>query len=390
MPNYRDTHRNKQNQLDPVNTTAALADLAETLTRESVVAVDTEADSLYSYFDKVCLIQFSTPRADYLLDPLTAPDLSSLTPLFANAGIEKVFHACEYDILCLKRDYHFEFKNIFDTMIAARILGWKNFGLGNILQERFGVTLNKKLQRADWGHRPLTEEQLVYAREDTHYLLALRDVQSAELERLNRLDEAREEFERLTRVEPNPRQFDPDAYWRVKGARELNPNALGILRELYRVRDAEARKENRPPFKIMGDHTLVALSEQAPASARELMRVKGISEYHQRHFGATILAAVARGGAQPQHAIPKPNARRGTFLDTAERERLDRLKDWRKKRAAARGVETDVIMSNEVFVALARSQPRTVEEIAQVSGLGAWKLQEYGGEMLAVLNGKEK
>jgi len=389
MPNYNDIHRNKENSLVPVTAMAELNPLAEALTRELVVAVDTEADSLYSYFDKVCLIQFSTQSADYLVDPLALPDLGTLAPFFASEATEKVFHACEYDILCLKRDYHFEFKNIFDTMVAARILGWKNVGLGSILQERFGVALNKKFQRADWGHRPLTDEQLAYAREDTHYLLSLREVQIAELERLNRLDEAREEFERLTRVEPNPRQFDPDAYGRVKGARELNPAALGILRELYRVRDAEARKENRPPFKIMGDHTLLALSEQAPASPRDLMKVKGISEYHVRRIGTTILAAVARGRAQPQQSIPKPSSRRGTFMDNAERARLDQLKEWRKKRAAARGVETDVIVSNDILMAVARMQPRTVEEIAQVSELGAWKLQEYGGEMLAVLNGKK-
>lgn len=389
MPNYIDIHRNKENQPEPVAAAPALADLANALMREPVVAVDTEADSLYSYFDKVCLIQFSTATTDYLVDPLAVQDLGALAPLFASAANEKVFHACEYDILCLKRDYKFEFKNIFDTMVAARILGWKSVGLGNILQERFGVALNKKMQRADWGHRPLTDEQLAYAREDTHYLLALRDMQIEELERLNRMDEAREEFLRLTRVEPNPRQFDPDAYWRVKGARELNPTALGILRELYRVRDAEARKENRPPFKIMGDQTLVAICEHAPASLRELARVRGISDYHTRRFGNTILAAVARGRAQPQHAVPKPSARRGAFLDNAERARLEALKEWRKQRAAARGVETDVIVSNEVLVALAKSKPRTVEEIAQMSELGAWKLQEYGGEMLAVLNGKK-
>ncbi len=389
MPNYKDIYLNKENPPAPVTDPTALGALAQTLGAERVIAVDTEADSLYSYFDKVCLIQFSTSTADYLVDPLTLPDLSRLAPLFASRDTEKIFHAAEYDILCLKRDHHFAFENIFDTMSAARILGWKNVGLGNILQERFGVTLNKKLQRADWGRRPLTDEQLAYAREDTHYLLALRDLQLVELERLNRLDEAREEFERLTRVEPNPRQFDPEAYWKIKGGRDLNPNALGILRELYRVRDAEARKENRPPFKILGDGALIALSEQAPTSPRDLARVKGISEYHLRRFGTSILAAVSRGRAQPQHSVPKSSSRRGAFLDNADRVRLERLKEWRKKRAAARGVETDVIVSNDVLVALARTRPRTVEEIAQVSGLGAWKLQEYGGEMLSVLNGKK-
>lgn len=389
MSNYKDIHLNKEIQPAPVATPGELDELVRTLAREPVVAVDTEADSLYSYYDKVCLIQFSTAIMDHLVDPLAVQDMASLAPFFASPDVEKIFHAAEYDILCMKRDYHFVFANLFDTMAAARILGWKSVGLANILQERFGVTLNKKFQRADWGHRPLTDEQLAYAREDTHYLLVLRDLQLAELERLHRMDEAREEFERLTRVEPNPRQFDPDAYWKIKGARELKPTALGILRELYRVRDAEARKENRPPFKILGDTALIALSEHSPASPRDLEKVRGVSDYHIRRMATTILAAVARGRAQPQHSMPRPSARRGVFLDNADRARLEHLKEWRKKRAEARGVETDVIVSNEVLVALARAKPRTVEEIAQMSGLGAWKLQEYGGEMLAVLNGKK-
>jgi len=184
------------NSLNPsvefVDSPRALHALCELLGAQTSVAVDTESDSLYSYFEKLCLVQFSTREADYIVDPL-ALSLAPLASFFADARIEKVFHAAEYDILCLKREYHFTFANIFDTMVAARILGWKQVGLGAILHERFGVTLNKKMQRADWGRRPLTTEQLAYAREDTHYLLALRDLQKAELEQRGHWEEAREE-----------------------------------------------------------------------------------------------------------------------------------------------------------------------------------------------------
>ncbi len=376
------------NNEDIVTTPDSLGSLTNCLLQESAVAVDTEADSLYSYFDKVCLLQFSTRNSDYLVDPLAVKDLSALAPFFASNEIEKVFHACEYDILCCKRDYQFVFKNVFDTMIAARILGWKNVGLGSILLDRFDVTLNKKLQRADWGRRPLTLEELTYAREDTHYLLALRDLQIAELQRLGRLDEAREEFERLTRVEPTPRQFDPNGYWNVKGARDLDPRALGILRELYRFRDDQASKENRPPFKVLSEATLAMLSERAPSSKRELARL--VSDYALKRYGSVLLDAIVQGRAQPQNAIPRPNARHGSPLDNAARTRLDRLKEWRKKRAAARGVENDVIVPNDVLTALARKNPQTVEDIARISELGEWKVKEYGGELLNVLNGKKK
>jgi ribonuclease D len=378
-----------------VATLSEVTSLAQLVASESLIAVDTESDSLFSFFEKVCVLQVSTRAKDYVVDPLALPPakdgfpagLSVLGPIFADEQIEKIFHAAEYDIICLKRDYHFEFRNIFDTMIAARILGWKNVGLGNILQERFGVTLNKKMQRADWGHRPLTAEQISYAREDTHFLPALRDLQLSELERLGRLEEAREEFERLTRVEGAVRRFDPDAYWNITGARDLDRVGLGILRELFRFRDAQARKEDRPAFKILPDSTLLQVAAAHPGTSRDLARVGGLSEYVVQRYGHAVLDAVARGQSAPQTAAPHPHSRGQPPLDNSGRTRLAKLKEWRKHRAAARGVEPDVIVSNDVLFAAARKNPRTMEALIAASGLSPWKARTYGEEMLAVLGG---
>ena len=371
-----------------------LTALCETLATQAAIAVDTEADSLYSYFDKVCLLQFSTRNADFIVDPFafsaTADGIAALAPIFADARVEKVFHAAEYDILCMKRDYHFTIEHIFDTMIAARILGWKNIGLGNTLQERFGVTLNKKMQRADWGHRPLSAEQIAYAREDTHYLLRLRDLQMAELQSQGRVEEAREEFERLTRVEPSPRRFDPDAYWNITGARDLDPARLGILRELYRFRDAQARQEDRPPFKIISDATLMRIAQVRPSSTRALAHLGGVSEFVLRRYSHLLIDAVTRGAASPQMARPHPHSRNDNFLDNAARNRLGKLKEWRKQRTETRGVENDVIVSNDALNAIARANPRTLDALVAETNLGPWKTREYGEEMLAVLHGKRK
>jgi len=358
--------------------------LCELLGAQTSVAVDTESDSLYSYFEKLCLVQFSTREADYIVDPL-ALSLAPLASFFADARIEKVFHAAEYDILCLKREYHFTFANIFDTMVAARILGWKQVGLGAILHERFGVTLNKKMQRADWGRRPLTTEQLAYAREDTHYLLALRDLQKAELEQRGHWEEAREEFEGLTRVEPTPRHFDPDAYWNIKGARELDSRRLGALRELFRWRDEQARREDRPPFKVLSDAQLLQLAQALPDSLQTLARLD-LSEKVSARYGHALVAAIARGIAAAQRVPPRPRRREEEILDYAARARLDKLKAWRKQRAQARGVENDVIVSNEVLYRIARENPRTLEALAKVTHLGPWKLRTYGEEILRVLH----
>ncbi len=393
MSDYLEEYRNKLAGPDkrPVwvaaepGLTAAQRDLEQ----ETAIAVDTESDSLYSYFEKVCLLQFSTRTDDYVVDPLVLP-VAPLGSIFENAQIEKVFHAAEYDLLCLKRDYGFVFHNLFDTMIVARILGWKNIGLGSILQERFGVALNKKMQRADWGHRPLTEEQLAYAREDTHYLLALRDLQMRELEAMGRMEEAREEFERLTRVEPTPRRFDPDAYWNIPGARDLDARGLGILRELFAFRDAQARREDRPPFKVLSDSTLTRISLAKPSSMSELAHLAGTSDYIIQRYGPPVLRAIERGLAAPQAAPPRPRARGEAPLDNASRNRLGRLKEWRKARAAARGVAPDVIVSNDVLFSAARTNPRTLQELIETTNLGPWKAQTYGEDILEVLHGKRK
>src|ERR1700712_3897883 len=178
----------------------SLARLVAALARCPFVAVDTESNSLHAYRERVCLIQFSTPDADFIVDPIRLPDLQPLAPLFANPEQQKIFHAAEYDLLCLRRDYGFAFANIFDTMSAARALGWPQVGLAAILGTHFGVTMNKKFQRADWKRRPLTPEQLDYARLDTHYLLALRDQQFEALTASGHWPEAQEEFDRLARV----------------------------------------------------------------------------------------------------------------------------------------------------------------------------------------------
>ena len=393
LSNYNDINKIKTNKIEKppvwVATPPALAAMLAGLAREPALAVDTESDSLYSYFEKVCLLQFSTRAEDYVVDPLALADLASLGPLFADPAVVKVFHAAEYDILCLKRDDQFRFANIFDTMIAARVLGWKNVGLGNILQERFGVTLNKKMQRADWGHRPLSAEQIAYAREDTHYLLALRDLQMAELERTGRLEEAREEFDRLTRVEPTPRRFDADAYWNMDGARDLDPVQLGILRELFHFRDTQARKEDRPPFKVLSDASLLRIAHARPAWPHDLARISGVSSYVIHRYGQAILNSAERGRATPQAATPHPRNRREAPLDNAARVRLGRLKEWRKQVADARGVAPGVVVSNDVLFAAARKNPHTLEALVDASRLGPWKVKQYGEEMLAVLQGKK-
>lgn len=364
-----------------IRRTADLRHYVERWRSEPLLAVDTESNSLFAYYERVCLVQLSTRAQDFIIDPLVLDDLSPLGELLADPAIEIVFHAAEYDIISLKRDYGFEFSALFDTMLAARICGWKQIGLGTILAEQFGVRADKKLQRANWARRPLPAEQLIYAQMDTHYLPALRDRLYEELRAADRLEEAREIFADLTRLSAAEFSFDPEGYWRIQSVRDLPRQQVAIVRALYLARDAIARRRDWPPFKVFGDDVLLQLASQAPRRLEDLYSVHGLNARLVQMEGETILAAISEG----RQARPPAPPRRAAPLEPAIHERYEALKEWRKQRALARGVESDVILGREALWALARQAPTHPDDLAKIPGLGPWRRAEYGAELIALL-----
>jgi ribonuclease D len=359
---------------------AQLAALIDRLHTQPAVAVDTESDSLFVYHEKVCLIQISIPGDDYLIDPLANLDVGPLRSIFANPQITKVFHASEYDVMCLRRDYGFSFAHLFDTMWAARILGWPRVGLGDILHEKFGVTLDKKWQRHNWGKRPIEPAALTYARFDTHYLQQLHEAQVAELRRRDRLAEADEVFTDLAQAIYRGHEFTPDEVWHVKGVYDLSGRAQAILQQLLILRDREARRQNRPAFKVFGDKTLLALAELAPRRVEQMQRIEGMTAGQLQRYGAALLAAITHG----QHeAVPTPPRRMSIDPDVIDR--YERLRAWRKQVAAQRGVEPDVIVSNAVLMDLAQRRPHTLDELPTLDWFGPWRRQTYGPAIVEVV-----
>ena len=245
-----------------VDTPNALRRMVEILAREPRLAVDTEANSLHAYREQVCLIQFSTPETDYLVDPLALDDLTHLAPLFSDPKIEIIFHAAEYDVLGLQRDFDFSFTNLFDTMLAARTLGYKQVGLGRLLAEKFNVDVDKHNQKADWGQRPLTPSLTDYARLDTHYLIALRDILEAELRAMGRWELAQEDFARSCFVNNSNGHRPVRGHWeRVDGRLDLTQRQQTILNELCIKREKMAERLNRPLFKVVDDRLLLRVAQ---------------------------------------------------------------------------------------------------------------------------------
>jgi len=365
---------------------ATLSELVTDLAASTTVAVDTESNSLHAYRERVCLLQFSTATADYIVDPLALPNLDALAPFFASPAHEKIFHAAEGDLLGLGRDFQFTFANIFDTMSAARTLGWPHVGLAAVLKAEFDVTLSKTHQRADWGRRPLKAEMLDYARLDTHYLPSLRDRLYTALTESGRWAEALEDFERVARTPPPAvsQTLDPQAFWRVKGARDLTPQQAAILRSVFAYRDAESARTNLPPFKVIGEPTLLDIAQRAPHTLDDLKGVVAMTPGQIHRHGRALLRAVQDGrGATP----PSP-----PVVDRAPddvRDRYDRLQHWRKTRAQARGVESDVILPRTTLWDLARRPPLALADLADIVDFGPTRRAMYGQEIIAVIAARQ-
>ena len=361
--------------------------LARDLLREKVIAVDTEADSFYHYFDKTCLVQIGSSQGIYLIDPLALggpAELAPLAPVFASKKVRKIFHAAEYDLYVLKRDCSFEFENLFDTMISAQLLGYPAVGLAALAKRHFGVSLPKDEQRSDWSSRPLREQQLVYAAADVTYLASLAEKLEAQLREAGRLVWAEQEFEALIRRTWPVREFDGVGYLRIKGAKALDPTSLSVLRELYLMRDKRAREVDRPPFKVLGNRTLMEIAEVKPSTIGELAEMKGVTELILRRLGREILVAVTRGQRAPHEPLRRVGGVRRRMDRRTER-RLNDLKRWRQTRAKELSLDPGVLCPNSGLEAIAWRDPVAPADLAEVPELKKWFVSEFAGEIVTAL-----
>ena len=345
------------------------------------VAVDTESNSLFAYQERVCLIQFSTQKSDYLVDPLAGLEMGDLAEVFSRVTPQKIFHAAEYDLHCLSRDFGFLVEGLFDTMLAARALGFRQTGLGAILKSEFGLDLDKRWQRANWGIRPLPEDQARYAQLDTHYLLALQDHLLARLRERDLVEEVEEECARLAHAcaQP-PKPPTASGFWKLRGAHELDHQERAVFYQLYLWREELARQLDRPPFKVLSQKILMDIARAHPTSMEQLRKVPGVTPGQAARWGSEILQAAREA---KRAAVPRPP--RANERDEAALARQEALHKWRKDRAAARGVESDVILSREVLWRIAERGPCSLEELASVDGLGPSRLRCYGEEILKIL-----
>ena len=318
-----------------------------------VIAVDTEADSLHSYFDKVCLIQISVDE-DFIVDPLAKIDLARFGQILADKSITKVLHGADYDLRIMNRDFGFTIANLVDTSVCAQLLGYEAFGLAALLEKHFGVKLNKVHQRADWSMRPLSPEMLDYAALDTHYLIALAEKLRDELAALGRWDWALEEFSRLEAIRFKESE-EAEPWRRMKNLGSLERRSLAIIRGLHAWRDRLAREADKPPFKIIGNEALLDVAREKPQTRDDLTKIKSVSRYHGDRFGREIIRIVKSAMEIAEADLPEKNEPKAWIRDRQLDSRVNRMKSVRDKVAKELKIDPAVLAPRHVLVAVATS-----------------------------------
>jgi ribonuclease D len=376
-PIYLDTPETVDSFLASINPSAGSVESRS-------IALDTEGASFHRFVDRIYLLQLSTRERTAIIDPMPIGRPAALGRILEDPGIEIVFHDADYDLRLLQQDYQWQVRNIFDTRVAAQLLGLRAFGLAALLERYFGVKLDKKHQRADWSMRPLTQGMLDYAAQDTIHLLELRDRLERELERAGRLDWAREEFSLIE----GTRWADGDsgdAFLRMKGARDLSRRELAVLRELVQWRDGVAAQLDRATFRIVGNEQLLEIAKRQPASPDLLTSIKGVPRGMIESRGREMTDAVARGLAVPENALPKfPKAPRWD-RDPEFDVRVAALKAVRDTAAARLDLDPGVLCARDRLEAVARKNPSSPEELAEVRELRAWQRGVLGEDFLKAL-----
>ncbi len=345
----------------------------------SVIGVDTEGDSLFSYQERVSLIQVSGGENHYVFDPLLLDSVLPLASILEDRSILKILHGADYDLASMKRDFHFNIGPIFDTTLAARAIGIEKFSLQGLVSRYFQETLSKKYQKADWSHRPIPKEQLDYAFRDTLYLIPLYQILNKEVEKKGREDQIAEECRLLEEITWNGKSFEPNDYLRIKGAKQLPPGSQRVLRELAVARDRLARERNRPPFKVISNWELLIIAKNPPRDETALAQLFPRESASVRRNPPLWLEAVSKG-LTTDVSLPGRERRSTTEITlTREEEKLlVHLKTWRNKQAESEGVEPAMVISSGILKVITKERPTTIESLNKIPQIRKWQIKHYG------------
>jgi ribonuclease D len=368
-----------------IETPSQLEKLVQHLNDQESIAFDLEADSMYHFQEKICLIQAATQQMNAVIDPLGLKDLSFLDSVFANPSIKKIFHGADYDVRSLYRDFEIEIHNLFDTQVACKFLGIRSTGLESVLLEQFDIHLDKKYQRKDWSVRPLPAEMLAYAANDVCHLLPLAQKLEEELEMKGRHRWVQEECELLSLVRPANNNHEP-LFMHFKGAGRLRPRNLAVLEALLQYRRKVAEVKDRPLFKIFSNKSMLQLAVDRPTSINGLTGSDVLSHKQLKMYGNDIAEVIQKALKIPTAKLPNYPRQRAPAMNPAVPLRIKALKKWRAKKAKTLGIEPGILINKSVMSVLATEKPTNKRSLMAIAELKKWQIQEFGHDILMVLN----
>ena len=361
-----------------------LRGIASRLGRESALGVDLEADSMYHYQEKVCLLQVSSQSDNILVDTLAVRDLSPLAKVFENPRVRKIFHGADYDIRSLHRDFNLRVRSLFDTQIAARFLGLKETSLADLLLARLGVRVKKKYQKEDWSKRPLPEAMLNYAVMDSCYLIALADLLEMDLAQKGRLSWAHEECAIQSQVRSVNNHEGP-LFLKFKGAGKYDGRSLAVLEAILTFREKVARERDRPPFKVLGNAFIMELVKERPTTRKALEGLKGASDRQKMALGDALVRNIREAMRLPDDKLPAyPRKKRQSFRPNISK-RVKVLKGWRERCARDWRMDPGFICNNALIQSIATINPRDPGSLEQIDGMRNWQREAFGREICMLL-----
>ena len=364
----------------------SLAQAIDIWTAAGIIGVDTEANSFFAYHERLCLMQVSTDRQDWIIDPFAlGDDMQIMSPLLANPDIIKIFHAAEFDLMIIKKDMGVEVKGIFDTQVAMTFLRHQKTGLAALIESYYGIKLSKDEQRSNWGERPLSDKQIAYARIDTHFLVDVYGKLIPELEEKNMMGAAYGEFDRQMSDILMPATANPDRYLKLKGAKTLNPSQLAKLKALFEWREEGASKRDVPPFKVMSNPGLIGIAEVNPRTTKELAEIKGVGWKIAKRAGDKIFNLLGVVEGQTIDLQVKKISKEERLARQIRRDNTDALKAWRTAAAGELDLPSERLIHRRQLEQIAAVLPVTSEELNKVVQLNDWQREQFEASLLSTL-----
>lgn len=376
--------KNPHTNFQIIDTLSGLEEITVRLEKEKTIAVDIEADSMYHFKEKICLIQIASKRMCVVIDPLKVKDLSPLKPFFSRPDIQKIFHGSDYDVRSLYRDFNIEINNLFDTELACRFLGMEETGLGAVLQKRFNLRLDKKYQKKDWSKRPLAENMIEYAARDVIYLVMLAEILGNALRKEGRLFWVREECEHLCRVRPASPDKSP-LFLKVKGAGKLEPRGLAVLEALLQFRKSVAKEKDRPLFKVIRNESLIKITRAKPTTLTCLIALNALSKTQIDMYGNALVNIVKKALKVPERDLPVYPRKKAPVLQPAIHKRMKALRNWRDAWAAELEIDPAVLFNKALLTAIAIQNPVHKKDLEAMQEMKNWQKKEFGQEIIAIL-----